>query len=165
MAGSLSAGYSVPQALDTVARESTGPIAEELERALLQARVGVPLEDALEQIAERMRSVDFSWIVMAIRVQREVGGNLAEVLKNVAETLRERDRIRRQVQVLSAEGRLSAWVLGALPVAFAIYLILVRPEYIGLLVTSPLGLLMLVGTLILFVIGVFWLTRIVKVKF
>jgi tight adherence protein B len=165
MAGSLSAGYSVPQALDTVARESTGPIAEELERALLQARVGVPLEDALEQIAERMRSVDFSWIVMAIRVQREVGGNLAEVLKNVADTLRERDRIRRQVQVLSAEGRLSAWVLGALPVAFAIYLIIVRPEYIGLLVTSPLGLLMLVGTLILFVIGVFWLTRIVKVKF
>jgi tight adherence protein B len=165
MAGSLSSGYSVPQAFDTVARESDGPIAEELDRALLQARVGVPLEDALEQVAERMRSVDFSWIVMAIRVQREVGGNLSEVLLNVAETLRERDRIRRQVQVLSAEGRLSAWVLGALPVAFAIYLTLVRPDYIGLLLTSQLGLLMLGGTLIVFFLGVFWLTRIVKVEF
>lgn len=164
MAGSLSAGYSVPQAMDTVARESAGPIAEELNRALVQARLGVPLEDALEEVAVRMRSVDFSWVVMAIRVQREIGGNLAEVLENVAETLRDRDRVRRQVDVLSAEGKLSAWVLGALPVVFSIYLILVRPDYISLLVTTGIGLALLVGALILFAIGVFWLTRIVKVE-
>lgn len=164
MSGSLSAGYSVPQAFDTVARESKGPIAEELDRALLQARVGVPLEDALEAVAERMRSVDFAWVVMSIRVQREIGGNLAEVLTNVAETLRQRDRIRRQVNVLSSEGRLSAWVLGGLPVAFGAWMIVTQPDYIGLLVTTPLGLSMLLVALILFVIGVFWLTRIVKVE-
>ncbi len=164
IAGSLSAGYSMPQALDTVARESKGPIAQEFDRALLQARVGVPLEDALDGIAARMRSVDFSWIVMAIRVQREIGGNLAEVLRNVAETLRERDRIRRQVRVLSSEGRLSAWILGALPVVFAIYLIVIRPEYIGILITTPVGIMMLGGALVLFTIGVVWMTRIVKVE-
>lgn len=164
VSGSLSAGYSVPQALDTVARESGGPIAQEIDRALLQARLGVPLEDALDAVAARMRSVDFSWVVMTIRVQREIGGNLAEVLRTLAETLRERARIRRQVQVLSAEGRLSGWILGGLPVLMAIFLIYRSPEYIALLVTTPLGILMLTGALVLFAIGVFWMTRIVKVE-
>lgn len=165
MSGSLSAGYSVAQAFDTVARESQGPIAEELDRALLQARVGVPLEDALEAVGTRMRSVDFAWIIMAIRVQREVGGNLAEVLSNVADTLRERDRIRRQVSVLSSEGRLSAWVLGGLPIVFALYMVLTQPAYIGLLVTTPIGLMMTVVAGVLFIIGVFWLSKIVKVEY
>lgn len=164
VAGSLSAGYSVPQAFDTVARESSGPIAEELDRALLQARVGVPLEDALEGIATRMQSVDFGWVVMAIRVQREIGGNLAEVLTNVAGTLRERDRIRRQIDVLSAEGKLSGWVLGGLPVVFALYLMFTQPEYISLLWSTPMGLLLLSGALVMFGIGVVWMSRIVKVE-
>jgi tight adherence protein B len=101
---------------------------------------------------------------MAIRIQREVGGNLAEVLTNVAATMRERERLRRQVQVLSAEGRLSAWILGALPVVFAIYLILVRPEYVGLLVTTPLGIIMIIGGVLLMIGGAFWLSRVVKVE-
>lgn len=164
MAGSLSAGYSVLQALDTVARESDGPMAQELDRALIQARVGVPIEDALEAVAERMKSVDFAWVVMTIRVQREIGGNLAEVLTNVAETLRQRDRIRRQVKVLSAEGRLSAWILGGLPVVFALYLMVARPDYIGVLFTTQAGLAMLLVALVLFAFGVLWMTRIVKVE-
>lgn len=164
MAGSLTAGYSLLQALDAVARESEGPIAEELDRALLQARIGMPLEDALETIADRMRSVDFAWVVMAIRVQREIGGNLSEVLLNVAATLRERDRIKRQVGVLSAEGRLSAWVLGGLPVVFAIYLFLTQPQYIGVLFTTPLGIMMVVVGLLIFLAGVFWLSKTVKVE-
>ena len=114
MAGSLAAGYSMPQAVDTVVREGKPPISTEFNRALVETRLGVELEDALDGIATRMQSVDFAWVVMAIRIQREVGGNLAEVLTTVAATLRERERLRRQVQVLSAEGRLSAWILGLL---------------------------------------------------
>jgi tight adherence protein B len=164
LAGSLAAGYSLPQAVDTVARESGGPMAVELNRALVEARLGVPLEDAMETIARRMNSVDFAWVVMAIRIQREVGGNLAEVLTNVAATMRERERLRRQVQVLSAEGRLSAWILGALPVVFALYLVLVRPEYVGLLITTPLGIVMVIGGVLLMIGGAFWLSRVIKVE-
>ena len=164
LAGSLAAGYSLPQAVDTVVRESSGPMAVELNRAIVEARLGVPMEDALDTVARRMDSVDFQWVVMAIRIQREVGGNLAEVLTNVAATMRERERLRRQVDVLSAEGRLSAIILGALPLLFVTYLILVRPEYIGLLVTNPLGIVMIVVGVILLIAGAFWLRKVVTVE-
>ncbi|MCU0265857.1 MAG: type II secretion system F family protein [Actinomycetia bacterium] len=164
MAGSLQAGYSMPQAVDTVVREGSQPIAAEFNRALVETRLGVPLEDALDGVAERMDSVDFGWVVMAIRIQREVGGNLAEVLSNVAATLRERERLRRQVRALSAEGRLSAWILGLLPVFFALYLLLVRRSYVEPLYTTTLGWLMIGGTLLLMLVGVVWLRRVVKVE-
>ncbi len=164
LAGSLAAGYSLPQAVDTVVRESSGPMAVELNRAIVEARLGVPMEDALDTVAHRMDSVDFQWVVMAIRIQREVGGNLAEVLTNVAATMRERERLRRQVDVLSAEGRLSAIILGALPLLFVTYLILVRPEYIGLLVTNPIGIAMIVVGVILLIAGALWLRKVVTVE-
>ena len=145
VAGSLSAGYAMAQAIDTVVREGQQPITGEFNRALIEARLGVPIEDALDGVATRMKSKDFAWVVMAIRIQREVGGNLAELLTTVAGTLRERERLRRQVRVLSAEGRLSAWILGLLPPGFSLYLLLVRPEYLRPLVTDPLGWLMLGG--------------------
>jgi tight adherence protein B len=163
IAGSLSAGYSLPQAVDTVVSEGTEPIAGEFKRALIETRLGVPIEDALEGIAERIRSKDFGWVVMAIRIQREVGGNLAEVLVTTADTLRERERIRRQVDVLSAEGRLSAWILGGLPVVFALYLILVRPGYVKILVTDAIGIVMVIGAVIEMTVGIFWLRKVVKV--
>jgi tight adherence protein B len=111
-----------------------------------------------------MDSRDFAWVVMAIRIQREVGGNLAEVLTTVAGTIRERERLRRQVRGLSAEGRLSAWILGALPPVFGTYLVLVRPNYIKPLFTDPLGIIMLVVLLATMTAGVVWLSRIVKVE-
>ncbi len=164
IAGSLAAGYSLPQAVDTVVRESDGPMAAELNRALVEARLGVPMEDALDTAARRMDSVDFAWVVMAIRIQREVGGNLAEVLTNVAATMRERERLRRQVSVLSAEGRLSAIILGALPLLFVTYLVLVRPEYISVLITSPIGIVMIVVGVVLLIGGSFWLRKVVTVE-
>jgi tight adherence protein B len=164
ISGSLSAGYSLPQALDIVVREGSPPISTEFNRALVDARLGVPVEEALDNVATRMKSTDFSWVVMAIRIQREVGGNLAEVLATVSETLRERERLRRQVKVLSAEGRLSAAVLGGLPPLFAIYLVLVRPEYIKPLYTDSLGILMLVTAVIVLGIGIMWLRKVVKVE-
>ena len=128
LSSSLRAGHSISQGLHAAVDDAVGPMSAELNKALLQARLGLPLTDALAEVAERMRSKDFAWVVMVIKIQRDVGGNLGEVLTNVAGTLRERERVRRQVKTLSAEGRLSAWVLGGLPVAFVAYLIAVRPN-------------------------------------
>jgi tight adherence protein B len=164
IAGSLSAGYSLPQALDSVVREGSQPMATEFSRALVESRLGVPVEYALDGIAERMRSNDFTWVVMAIRIQREVGGNLAEVLSTVSSTLRERERLRRQVRVLSAEGRLSAYILGGLPPLFAVYLVLVRRSYISPLFTDPIGVFMLIVMGVLMVVGAFWLRKVVTVE-
>lgn len=164
LAGSLQAGYSLPQALDTVVREGEPPMSAEFNRALVENRLGVPVEDALEGIGNRMSSRDFSWVVMAIRVQREVGGNLAELLTTVSDTLRERERLRRQVRVLSSEGRLSGWILGLLPVVFSAYLITVRPSYVQVLWTTRLGWLMLVTAVVLLAVGAFWMSRAVKVE-
>jgi tight adherence protein B len=164
LAGSLSAGYSLPQGIDAVVSEGQEPIATEFRRAVLEARLGVPIEDALASVAERMSRADFGWVVMAIRVQHEVGGNLGEILRTVAETLREREYLRRQVSVLSAEGRLSAYILGALPVLLGLYLVTVRGDYIRPLYTDPLGIVMLVALAVLFVIGFFWLRRTVRVE-
>ena len=163
LAGSLKAGYSLPQALDTVVREGEPPMSAEFNRAMVESRLGVPVEEALDGIASRLSSQDFSWVVMAIRIQREVGGNLAELLTTVAETLRERERLRRQVSVLSAEGRLSGWILGGLPVVFAGYLVVARPEYLAPLVT-PFGLVLVAIALILLVVGGIWMSRVVTVK-
>ncbi|MFI7589475.1 type II secretion system F family protein [Spongisporangium articulatum] len=164
LAGSLAAGYSLPQAMDAVLREAQAPISTEFNRALVETRLGMPPEDALEGIATRTGSRDFSWIVMAIRIQREVGGNLAELLSTVAQTLRERERLRRQVVALSAEGRLSGFILGALPIVFALFLIFFKPDYIAPLLSTLLGWIMLgVGTLLLIVGGI-WMSRVVKVE-
>jgi tight adherence protein B len=164
LSGSLSAGYSMPQAVDAVVRQGTAPIADELRKALVEARLGAPLEDALDDVADRMGSKDFSWVVMAIRIQRQVGGNLAEVLATTAATLRERERLRRQVQVLSAEGRLSAYILFGLPIVFALYLMATRPDYLKPLVTDPLGWVMLAGMGFFLAVGGVWLRKVVTVE-
>lgn len=164
MAGSLSAGLSLAQSMDTIVREGNEPITSEFKRVIAETRLGVPIEDALDGIAIRMQSKDFTWVVMAIRIQREVGGNLAELLLKVAGTLREREYIRRHVAALSAEGRLSCWILGGLPPAFLGYLTLTKPDYVNPLYTEPLGWLMLIGMAILLTVGIFWMSKVAKVE-
>lgn len=164
MAGSLSAGLSLPQTIDTVVREGVEPITGEFRRALVETRLGVDVEDALEGIATRFDSPDFSWVVMAIRIQRQVGGNLAELFNTVAATLRERQYLRRQVGALSAEGRLSAYVIGSLPPIFLLYLLLTNRSYLAPLFHDPRGVVIAVAGGIWFVIGVWWMSRIVKVE-
>lgn len=163
MSGSLSAGLSLAQSVDTVVREGTEPISGEFRRALVEARLGVNIEDGLESVAERMQSDDFRWVVMAIRIQREVGGNLAELLLSVAATMREREYLRRQVKALSAEGRLSALILGGLPPIFLLYLALVRFDYVKPMFTELLGWVMLGMMGVMMAIGSFWLSKSVKV--
>ena len=112
MSGSLAAGLSLAQSVDTIVREGTEPIAGEFRKVLVETRLGLSLETALQGVADRFQSKDFDWVVMAINIQRQVGGNLAELLNTVAATMREREYIRRQVAALAAEGKLSAMVLG-----------------------------------------------------
>ena len=145
MSGSLSAGLSLAQSIDTIVREGQEPISGEFQRVVIETRLGVTLEDSLEGVAERMESQDFEWVVMAIRIQREVGGNLAELLLTVAATLREREFLRRHVKALSAEGRLSCYVLGGLPPVFLLYLTLTQPDYVSRSTRTPLGWMLLAG--------------------
>ncbi len=115
LAGSMRAGFSFNQGLEAVAEEASEPARRELQRVFTESRLGRPVEDALEESANRMYSVDLMWAVMAIRIQREVGGNLAELLDTVARTMTERERLKREILSLTAEGRLSGWVLGIFP--------------------------------------------------
>ena len=163
MAGSLSAGLSLAQSVDTVVREGTDPMAGEFRRALVETRLGIEIEEALTGVAERMQSVDFEWVVMAIRIQREVGGNLSELLNKVAETIREREYLQRQVKTLSAEGRLSVWILGGLPPGFMAYLAVANPTYLQPMYTNPLGWVMLTVMGVLLTAGIFWMKKVVKV--
>lgn len=163
MASSLRAGHSFLQALDTTAREISAPANAEFQRLVAEIRLGRPAEDALEALADRVGSPDFRWAVLAVNIQREVGGNLAEILDNVSDTLRERATMRRQIRVLTAEGRLSAWVLALLPFAIAIYMFAVNPSYISLLLTTRMGLFMLGGAGVLMVLGVLWMRKIVDI--
>jgi tight adherence protein B len=163
MSGSLSAGLSLAQSIDTIVREGTEPISSEFRRVVIETRLGVTLEDSMEGVAERMQSRDFAWVVMAIRIQREVGGNLAELLLTVAATLREREYLRRHVRALSAEGRLSCYILGGLPPGFMVYLALSRPDYVKPMYTTPIGWILVVVMAVLLGVGVLWMSKVAKV--
>ncbi len=164
MAGSLRSGFSLAQSLDAVVREGTQPASDEFFRATAEARVGIDLDVALDGVASRMESTDLRWTVMAIRIQREVGGNLAEILGNTIATMRERAALQRHVRALSAEGRMSAWILIALPLALGGWLLLTDPTYLDPLFHTALGVLLLTGGGVLFVIGVFWMRAAIKVE-
>lgn len=164
MAGGLQAGLSLPQAIDSVVREGAEPMAGELRRALIEQRLGVDITDALEGVGQRMDSEDFDWIVMAIRIQREVGGNLAEILHTVSDTLREREYLRRQVKALSAEGRLSGYILTGLPPIIGVYMMFVNPEYIALLYTTLPGFVLLAVAASLLAMGGFAMSKLAKVE-
>jgi tight adherence protein B len=165
IAGSLQSGFSLPQALDAVVRDDTQPLAGEFGRALAEVRLGGELEDALERVADRMGSVDLRWSVMAIRIQRSVGGNLVEVLRNTVALMRDRSSIRRHARALSAEGRLSAYVLIGLPILIGSWLFLTSGSYMHPLISTPIGLAMLVVGSLLMVAGTFWMRTVIKVEF
>jgi tight adherence protein B len=163
--GSLRSGFSMAQALDAVVRDAPpGPLTVELSRALGEARLGADLVDALDQAAARIGNNDLAWAVIAMRIQRETGGNLAEILDTTVDTLRERARLRRHVQALSAEGRLSAYLLIGLPFLLFGYLFFTNRAYISELWTSALGLLMLAAAVVLLCVGSFWMSRWMKVE-
>jgi tight adherence protein B len=163
LAGTLRAGYSLMQGVEAVSREVGEPMGKELRRVVTESRLGRPLEESLEASATRMESADFAWAVMAIRIQREVGGNLAELLMTVSETMVERERLRRDVNALTAEGRVSAFVLGLLPIGLGLFMYMANPEYIGVLFDETVGRFLLVGAILLAGVGFYWMKKVIEV--
>lgn len=165
MAGTLRAGFGLLQAVDAVARELDSPTAEEFQRVVTEVRLGRDVSDAFHALAGRVGNEDFDWVVEAIDIHRQVGGDLAELLDNVAGTIRDRNRIRRQIDALSGEGRLSAAILFVLPFLMAAFVAWRNPDYLGELTGSGLGQALLVAAGALMVFGGLWMRRIIRLVF
>ncbi len=129
-----------------------------------EARLGREIEDAMESVAERMASPDFGWAVMAVRIQREVGGNLSELLLTVSETMVQRDRLRRDVAALTAEGKISAIILGLLPLGLGAFMWLSNPTYMAPLKDTGIGNAMLAGGAVAMGVGFAWMKKTIDIK-
>ena len=164
IASSLRSGLSFSQALESTAAEGQGQVSRQMRRALSEHQMGMPIEEALMRAANRMESDDLRWTVTALKIQREVGGNLSNILETAANTVKSRAELRREVRTLSAEGRLSGYVLAALPVGVFFYLALVNRPYVQYFWTESTGRIMLVVLMVVFVLGFIWMRRLVRIK-
>jgi tight adherence protein B len=165
LTGSMRAGHSLLRAIDASAKESDAPMSEELSRIVNETRIGRDLGESMVDVSSRTDSEDFSWIAQAIEIHREVGGDLAEVLDHVNETIRDRNQIRRQVKALSAEGKMSAAVLMGLPVVLFFALMFINKQYAETFTSTLPGYLMLGVAAVMLTAGGFWLSRLIKPKY
>lgn len=165
MAASLRAGYSLLQAVQAMGAEADSPTRDEFSRVLNETRIGRPLNDSLIEVSNRMGSVDFNWVAQAIAINREVGGNLADVLDGVARTIRERNQLHRQVASLASEGKLSAVILMALPFGVVAFLTIANPGYLNRLFTTTIGWMITGAAVVMLTLGGLWLRSTVKIKF
>jgi tight adherence protein B len=165
LGGSLRAGYGLMQGIDAIARDAEQPSAGEFRRILIEHRLGRDLNDAMLSCAERMDNADFSWVVQAIAIHRDVGGDLARVLDNITSTVRDRSEVHRQVRTLSAEGRMSAYVLTGLPILVLIGLRIMNPGYLDPLTGRPVGWIMLAVAALLLLTGMVWIRRLVRIRY
>lgn len=164
ISNSLKAGYSFFQAVDVVSKEMTGPIAEEFTLLQKEVNLGLTTEKALENLVERVSSDDLELVVTAVLIQRQVGGNLAEVLDNISSTIRERIKIKGEVRTVTAQGRMSGLIIAVLPVILGLVLYLINPEHIGLLFKEPLGIAILVFSALMELIGIYFISKIIKIE-
>jgi tight adherence protein B len=164
IARALRAGHSFSNVLQIVGNELPEPLSGEFRIAREEINYGVPLGEALHNMASRIPLTDLRYLVIAILIQRETGGNLAEILSNIAHIIRGRLRLAAQVRVLSAEGRMSAWILGLLPFAVGAMLVLVNPTYVMVLWTDPTGVKLLWTALVMIIIGVIWLKKVIRIR-
>ncbi|GAA3323791.1 type II secretion system F family protein [Paeniglutamicibacter sulfureus] len=165
LSGSLRAGHSILRAMDAAALESPAPTSEEMRRIVSETSLGRDLLASLNDTATRMQSEDFRWIAQAVQINREVGGNLAEVLDQVNETIRERSEIKGQIASLAAEGKFSAYILMAMPVGIIAMLMVISPGYMTPLFTQPLGWVMMGASVVLMTVGGLWMRKIIDLKF
>lgn len=162
--GSLRSGYSFSQALKTVAEECESPIKEEVSLMLKEMNYGITMEDALYNLSTRMPSNDLEMMIQTVLIQRQVGGNLATVLEIIVKTIRDRNKIQRQVQTLTAQGRLSGRVIGALPVVLGTAIYLINPEYINTLFTNPLGIIIMSVGVVSGITGFILINKLTKIE-
>ncbi len=163
LAGTLRAGYSLPQGLDAVAKEMPDPIGSELAKAMSDASLGRDLEESLNDVGEKMDSPDFAWTVLALGIQREVGGNLNELLTTVADTITQRERLRGEVKALTAEGRVSAGILTMMPPSIMMIIFVMNPDYIKPLFTTVVGLILLGLGIFAGVVGLLWMKKVITI--
>lgn len=165
ISNSLKAGYSFFQAVDTVCKEMTGPISEEFTVLQKEINLGLNTEKALENMTNRVMSDDLELLVTAVMIQRQAGGNLAEVLDNISSTIRDRVKIKGEIKAATAQGRISGWVISLLPIALGIMIYTINPQQMSLLFTNPIGILILVISAFMEMIGIFLINKIVKIEF
>lgn len=164
MANSMRAGFSFIQSLEMVGKEMGDPMSAEVRRVLREMHLGVSTEDALNNMAKRVGSEDFDMVVTAILIQRQVGGNLAEVLGNISSTIRSRIQLAGEVRVLTAQGRLSGLIIGLLPVVVAMALYFINKEYLILLFTDPRGIMMLGVGIVLEIVGLLIIRKVIDIS-
>lgn len=164
IANALRAGYSFQQAIDVIAKEMEPPINQEFIRASTDIKMGMPLESALEEMDKRVNSTDFTLVVTAVLIQREVGGNLAQILDTISDTIMERIRMKREINALTAQGRLSAMVLLCLPFAMAVFMYFASPEQMQLLLEEPSGQMAIIVAIIMDIIGYVIIQKIVNIE-
>lgn len=163
MSNALRAGFSFVQAMDLVGREMTDPIAKEFMRTYREMNLGSSMEDALQNLVKRVASEDLDLLVTAVLIQRQVGGNLAEILDNISFTIRERIRIQGEIKTLTAQGRISGYIIGLIPPALAMILLFLNPSYMSPLFHSPIGWGLLGGACVSQVVGIVLIKKIVTI--
>jgi len=164
MVRALQSGHAFVSALQITASETRAPMADELRKVFDEIHLGLGVPSALNHLASRIDSKEIRYFVVAVLIQNETGGNLADVLRKTATLIRERQKIAGVVRVLSAEGRISAWILSVMPFLLAFFLYLINPEFVSALWKDPMGLVMLGVSLGLMLLGIFWMSRMVRIK-
>lgn len=164
LSSSLKAGYGLLQAIDLVAKEAEPPMSQEFKRVLNQTRLGMSLDEALNKMAERINNESFHWTVLAINIQKESGGNLAEILQILSDTIREREGVKRQIKALTAEGRLSAAILYVLPFLQGLLMFYINPSYMSLLFTHVAGWILIIFASMMMIVGAIWLKSIISIE-
>jgi tight adherence protein B len=164
MSRAIRAGHAFQTAMGMVGDELPAPVGPEFKKTFDRQNFGLPVGDTMNEMADRVPLIDVRFFVTAIAIQRETGGNLAEILDNLAHVVRERFKILRQVRVHTAHGRFTGYVLLALPAALAVALSFISPEHMKLLFREPMGQMMLVGALVLQTIGFIWIRQVIKIE-
>ena len=164
LASSLRAGLNLNQAIESIANHNQAEVGSQFRIALAEVKLGSDLETALSRVATRMNNNDLKWLVVAMQIQKQVGGSLTSILESVASTITDRAEVRREVQVLSAEGRLSAYILVALPFLVVLSLLVLRPDYVWFFFSSLTGFVLLFGFAVLMTIGWFWVKAATRVE-
>lgn len=164
IASSLRSGLSLMQALDSVSAQGNGEIERQFRRSVREISLGLRVESALAALSKRAASSDMDLVIAALETQREVGGNLSDVLEEVAETARDRAELAQEVRVLSSEGRISAVFLTLLPIAVFVFFVLFNPNYVDVFWTEPIGILLAAVFVLLVAIGAIWMRILVRIR-